>query len=47
VLGFGEDPQDPNRPGDEQCMIFSPDGPSRVLFMEVPEGKYSQVRVAV
>jgi hypothetical protein len=36
VLGFGEDRQDPNRPGDEECMIFSPDGRSRVLFIEVP-----------
>jgi hypothetical protein len=37
VLGFSEDPQDPNRPGHEECMIFSPDGRSRVLFIEVPE----------
>jgi hypothetical protein len=47
VLGFAEDPQDPNRPGDEECMIFSPDGRSRVLFIEVAEGKGPQARVAV
>jgi hypothetical protein len=39
VLGFSEDPRDPNEPGHEECMIFSPDGRQRVLFIEVPEGK--------
>jgi hypothetical protein len=39
VLGFAEDPKDPNLPGHEECMIFSPDGRTRVLFIEVPEGK--------
>jgi hypothetical protein len=39
VLGFHEDPDDPNLPGHEECMIFSPDGSTRVLFIEVPEGK--------
>ncbi len=39
VLGFSEDPRDPNEPGHEECMIFSPDGRTRLLFIEVPEGK--------
>lgn len=39
VLGWSEDPKDPNLPGHEECMIFSPDGRQRVLFLEVPEGK--------
>ena len=39
VLGMGEDPEDPNQPGDEECMIFSPDGRTRLLFLEVPEAK--------
>lgn len=39
VLGMSEDPEDPNEPGDEECMIFSPDGRTRVLFIEVPEAK--------
>lgn len=39
VLGMNEDPDDPNRPGHEECMIFSPDGRTRVLFIEVPEAK--------
>ncbi|MGI8880314.1 MAG: VOC family protein [Jatrophihabitans sp.] len=39
VLGFREDPDDPNEPGPEGCMIFSPDGSQRVLFIEVPDAK--------
>ncbi len=39
VLGMAEDPEDPNEPGDEECMIFSADGQTRVLFIEVPEAK--------
>ena len=39
VLGFTEDPRDPNEPGHEECMISSPDGRQRVLFIEVPEDK--------
>ncbi len=39
VLGFAEDPRDPNLPGHEECMILSPDGRQRVLFIQVPEGK--------
>jgi len=39
VLGFGEDPEDPNEPGHEECMISSPDGVQRLLFIEVPETK--------
>ena len=39
VLGYREDPRDPNLPGHEECMILSPDGRTRVLFIEVPEGK--------
>jgi len=39
VLGFREDPSDPNEPGDEECMIFSADGWIRLLFIEVPERK--------
>jgi predicted enzyme related to lactoylglutathione lyase len=39
VLDFAEDPRDPNLPGHEECMIFSPDGRQRLLFIEVPEDK--------
>jgi len=39
VLGWAEDPEDPNEAGHEECMIFSPDGGQRLLFIEVPEAK--------
>jgi predicted enzyme related to lactoylglutathione lyase len=45
VLGFAQDPDDPNEPGHEECMIFSPDGGTRVLFIEVPEKKQVKNRV--
>jgi predicted enzyme related to lactoylglutathione lyase len=45
VLGYAEDPDDPNEPGDEECMVFSPDGSQRLLFIEVPEGKQVKNRV--
>jgi hypothetical protein len=45
VLGFSEDPRDPNLPGHEECMIFSADGRQRVLFIEVPEGRTVKNRI--
>ncbi|HEY4419475.1 MAG TPA: VOC family protein [Pseudonocardia sp.] len=45
VLGFAEDPDDPNEPGHEECMIFSPDGDQRVLFIEVPDAKQIKNRL--
>jgi hypothetical protein len=45
VLDLAEDPQDPNTPGDEECMLFSPDGRTRVLFIEVPEAKQLKNRL--
>lgn len=37
VLGFRDDPDDPNNPGDEECPIFSDDGATMLLFIEVGE----------
>lgn len=45
VLGFVEDPDDANEPDDEVCMIFSPDGAQRLLFIEVPDAKQLKNRV--
>ena len=45
VLGFAEDPDDPNEPGHEECMIFAPDGSQRLLFIEVPDAKQVKNRV--
>jgi predicted enzyme related to lactoylglutathione lyase len=45
VLGFAGDPADPNEPGHDECMIFSPDRRTRVLFIEVPERKQVKNRM--
>jgi hypothetical protein len=45
VLGMREDPQDPNKPGHAECMIFSADGRTRLLFIEVPEAKQVKNRL--
>jgi catechol 2,3-dioxygenase-like lactoylglutathione lyase family enzyme len=45
ILGFAEDPDDPNLPGHEECMIFSADGGQRLLFIEVPDDKQVKNRV--
>jgi len=39
VLGMHEDPDDPNLPGHDECIILPPDGGTTVLFIEVPESK--------
>jgi hypothetical protein len=45
LLGYAEDPDDPNEPGHEECMIFSPDGAVRILFIDVPDDKQLKNRV--
>ncbi len=45
VLGFTEDPDDPNEPGHEECMIFSTDRSVQMLFIEVPERKSVKNRI--
>ena len=45
VLGFTPDPEQPDEPGDEECLILSPDGTQRLLFIEVPEGKQVKNRI--
>lgn len=45
VLDYSEDPDDPNEPGDEECMIFSRDGRHRLLFIKVPESKQVKNRI--
>jgi hypothetical protein len=39
VLDFVEDPDDPNEPGHEECLITSRDGSQMLPFITVPEGK--------
>ena len=45
VLDYVEDPDDPNEPGHEECMIFSRDGSHRLLFIEVPDAKQVKNRI--
>jgi catechol 2,3-dioxygenase-like lactoylglutathione lyase family enzyme len=45
VLGFAGDPDEPDSPGDEECLIISPDGRTRLLFIEVPEPKQGKNRI--
>ena len=40
-----EYPDDPNEPGDEECMILSADRHIRLLFSQVPEGKSIKNRI--
>jgi hypothetical protein len=45
VLDYRHDPDDPNEPGHEECLILSPDGSHRVLFIEVPDRKLGKNRI--
>jgi hypothetical protein len=38
VLDFTEDPDDPNEPGHDECLIMSRDRSQLLLFITVPEG---------
>ena len=44
VLGFAEDPDDPNEPGHEECLITSRDRSQILLFITVPDGTRKEVR---
>jgi hypothetical protein len=45
LLGYDEDPDDPNLVGHVECMIFSPDRQHRILFIEVPDAKQVKNRI--
>jgi predicted enzyme related to lactoylglutathione lyase len=45
VLGWVENPADPNLPEHAECMIFAPDGSARLLFIDVPEHKQVKNRL--
>ncbi|SDE31655.1 VOC family protein [Auraticoccus monumenti] len=45
VLGYREDPEDPNLPGHEECLVVDPDTGHQLLFIEVPEEKSVKNRI--
>jgi catechol 2,3-dioxygenase-like lactoylglutathione lyase family enzyme len=45
LLGYHEDPADPNLPEHEECLILSPDESHRILFIAVPDAKQVRNRV--
>jgi hypothetical protein len=45
LLGYVDLTDDPNEPGDDECMIVDPDTGHQLLFIEVPEGKVVKNRV--
>jgi hypothetical protein len=45
VLGYIEDPDDPNLPEHEECLIMAPDRSQMLLFIQVPDGKQLKNRV--
>jgi hypothetical protein len=45
VLGFAEDPDDPNEPGHAECLIISRDRSQLLLFVTVPDRKKVKNRV--
>ena len=45
VLGYAEDPDDPNLPEHEECLIRSADGAHRLLFIKVPDEKPGKNRL--
>ena len=45
VLEYTEDPDDPNHPGDEDCLILPKGAGHEILFLEVPEPKGTKNRL--
>lgn len=45
TLGYEMDPEDPNLPGHEECLIHSPVDGHRLLFIEVAERKSIKNRI--
>ena len=45
VVGYSDVPDDPNEPGDEECMIVEPGTGHRLLFIEVPGTKSRKNRL--
>lgn len=47
ALGWSDDPENPNEPGDPEWCLESPDGGPGLLFIPVPESKAGKNRIHV
>jgi predicted enzyme related to lactoylglutathione lyase len=45
VIGWQEDPDDPNLPDQDEALLLAPDFPVGLLFVSVPEGKSGKNRL--
>lgn len=45
LLGYVDDQDDPNAPGDEECAIHDPETGHTIWFIEVPEAKTVKNRI--
>lgn len=45
VLDYIDDAADPNEPGHEECMIYSPENGHTILFIEVPDDPLPAKRI--
>ena len=45
LLGYVDLADDPNAPGDEECMIRDPETEHRLLFIEVPDAELPAKRI--
>ncbi len=45
ALGYVDLADDPNAPGDEECMIRDPESGHRLLFIEVPDAELPAKRI--
>ena len=45
VLAYEMDPDDPNEPGHEECLIRDPDTGHTLLFIEVPDAELPAKRI--
>ena len=45
LTGFGEDPEDPNLPEQDEALLLAPDGVPNLLFIRVPEAKQVKNRL--
>jgi hypothetical protein len=45
LLGYVDDPEDPDEPGDEECLILDPDTGHTILFLEVADAELPAKRI--